>query len=76
MREPDLFAFVALSWEFDPAKMAPEVRVTLAELEDQVKEIESLVHDFQRLQKKYEGESRWTKAWEDASAGGPSAGAP
>ncbi|HYP84957.1 hypothetical protein [Variovorax sp.] len=71
MREPDLFAFVALSWEFDPAKMAPEVQVTLDELEVQVKEIEALVHDFQRLQKKHEGDGRWSKAWEDQHVRNP-----
>ncbi|WP_286530578.1 hypothetical protein [Variovorax sp. J31P179] len=67
-REPDLFAFVALSWEFDPDRKTPEVRMTLAELEEQVEEIESLLHDFLQLQKTFEKDSRWTKAWEDAQA--------
>ncbi|MDM0049808.1 hypothetical protein [Variovorax sp. J22R115] len=68
IREPNLFAFVALSWEFDPDKIAPEVRITLDEFEAQIKEIELLGHDFMRLQKKFEAEGRWSKAWEDEHA--------
>ncbi|MDM0050923.1 hypothetical protein QTI04_18105 [Variovorax sp. J22R115] len=74
MREPDLFAFVGLSWEFDPDKIAPEVRITLGELEAQVKEIEALSRDFLRLQKKFEAEGRWSKAWEDEHSRKTSAG--
>lgn len=33
-----------------------------------MREIESLEQDFQELQKAYERDTRWSKAWEDARA--------
>jgi len=54
VQQPDLFIFVALSWVFDPEKMDPPVQLSLAELEEQVLEVESLGRDFLALQRTFE----------------------
>lgn len=59
---PDLYYFMPLSWDFEPATMKPAERITLSQLEDQAKEIESLAQDFMRLQKLFEAEGRASKA--------------
>lgn len=59
--------FVELSWESDPAKMKPAVKVALEDFRRLVGEVERLTHGFMSLQKKFESRVRYKKEWEDAN---------
>ncbi|CAN7330337.1 hypothetical protein LJR130_001759 [Variovorax sp. LjRoot130] len=63
----DEIEFVELSWESDPAKMKPAVKVALEDFRRLVGEVERLTHGFVSLQKKFESRVRYKKEWEDAN---------
>ena len=59
--------FVALSWEADPAKMKPQVKVALADFEQLADEVERLGGKFMALQDRHISRARYKKEWEDAN---------
>ena len=63
------FNFVALTWEMDADKQAPEVVIHLDELAQEVAEIERLAHEFVELQKRFENSALPSVEWETANQG-------
>lgn len=67
--------FVDLSWETDPAKMKPTVKVALLDFERLAIEVERLGGDLLALQDKHVSRARYKKEWENANPEGLVAGA-
>ncbi len=62
--------FVDLSWETDPDKMKPTVRVALADFGGLASDVERLSGEFLSLQDRHMPRVRYTKQWEDANPAG------
>ena len=48
-----MLEFVALNWETDPKQQEPTVRMGFEQLENEVKTLESLFADFQKLERRF-----------------------
>lgn len=57
------FEFVALSWEMDPHKQAPSMRMILQDFETVVVEVEGLFGEYMSLEKRFRMQGRPSKDW-------------
>jgi hypothetical protein len=64
LEDPE-FEFVALSWEMDPAKQRPSLRLRLSTFAREVALVESLFDEYSELERRFMPTARPGRAWED-----------